>query len=140
MVPHNSTNVHRVPFVHTNMTVLIHAMVTKPGPYPQGAWSPLGEQTTQPAVTTRCELQLWDGGRPAMSGHSGVFRNKVRLWGGGGTGQGNSWHVRVEGRQAQIPQGLGSCVEEVSGKPLNTSNHDGDVTLFVLLFGHSVGI
>lgn len=43
-------------------------------------------------------------------------------------GQGNSWHVRVEGRQTPIPQGLGSCVEEVSGEPLNSSDHDGDVT------------
>lgn len=69
-----------------------------------------------------------------FSGTRSGFGEEVPL------GQGNSWHVTVEGRQAQSPQGLGSCVEEVSGEPLNSSDHDGDVTLFVLLFGHSVGI
>lgn len=52
-----------------------------------------------------------------MSGHSEVFRNEVRLWGGGGT-----WPGKL-----MACEGLGSCVE-VSGEPLNSSDHDGDVT------------
>lgn len=39
-----------------------------------------------------------------------------------GFGQGNSPHVRVEGRWVQVTQGLVGHVEEVIGEPLNSSD------------------
>lgn len=104
MVPHDSTSAHQVPCVHTDMTLYLLSMVTKTGPYPQGAWSPLGEQTTQQAATTRHENAGRGEGQECqdMVEFSGI---RSGLWEEVALGLGNSKPVRVEGRQAPLTQG-----------------------------------
>lgn len=105
MVPHDSTKC-----IPSTMCAYRHDSVhtcngDKDRSLPSGAWSPLGEQTTQQATTTRHENPGMGEGQGCQdlvefSGIRSGWWEEVAL------GLGNSRPVRAEGRQAQLTQGL----------------------------------